>query len=97
MKLKKKVIVKQAEVEAHTIVNDAYKKQNYLQLTSKTKQHVTQMISIQNAASKKKLADGEKELRAQALLWLLLLLKKALRDTMTKDINDSIVASVARS
>lgn len=96
---KKQVIVKQAEVEAHTIVNDAYKKAELLAADIKDKATRDANDLIQEAALKKEKAraDGEKELRAQAPALVASLVEKALRDTMTKDINDSIVASVARS
>jgi F-type H+-transporting ATPase subunit b len=88
-------ILRTAEAEAHTIVNEAHKKGELLSVSMKEKATDEAHAIIQDAEKKKASAykEAEKEFRDVAPRLIAELTEKALRTTMTKELNDKLVAS----
>lgn len=95
---RKSEIIKDAEVNAHAIVNDAHKKAELLTVEMKEKATQEAHVLVREAEEKKAhaLFAAEKEFKAQAPALVAALTEKALRETMTKEINDKIVAASSR-
>lgn len=94
----KEEIIRHAETEAHTIVNDAHKKAELLAVEVKDKAvHEAQAV-LAEAATKKDHAkkEAEKEFAALAPKLVADLTRKALRETMTKESNDALIASLTK-
>jgi F-type H+-transporting ATPase subunit b len=89
-------ILRTADAEAHVVVNDAHKKAELLAVSMKDKA-VEEAHAIVAEAEKKKAdakREAEKEFAETAPRLVAELAEKALRTTMTKELNDKLVASM---
>lgn len=93
----KNEILRNAEAEGHSIVNDAHAKAELLATKIQDDAAIVASKVISEAEEKKANArkEAEKEFAEVAPRLVVELTEKALRATMTKDLNDKIIQSVA--